>query len=138
MKIALLLMTLLILPAAAATADTVPNQFELVAVKFTGVESVSESELAKTLAAQTPPIWKVWQPSPVLSAEDLEEDRLRIQQFYRNNGYYQTEVEIAVTVSGRRTGPKGRGGKRPEFSVRRTGRKPFRDAATRQGDLRDH
>jgi outer membrane protein assembly complex protein YaeT len=100
MKIALLLITLLILPVTAATADTVPDQFELVAVKFTGVESVSESELAKTLAAQTPPIWKVWLPSPVLSAEDLEEDRRRIQQFYRNNGYYQTEVAVAVTVSG--------------------------------------
>ena len=100
MKIALLLMTLLILPVAAATADAVPDQFELVAVKFTGVESVSKSELAKTLAAQTPPIWKVWLPSPVLSAEDLEEDRLRIQQFYRNNGYYRTEVAVAVTVSG--------------------------------------
>ncbi|MEN8688555.1 MAG: BamA/TamA family outer membrane protein [Desulfobacterales bacterium] len=100
MKIALLLMTLLILPAAAATADTIPDQFDLVAVKFTGVESVSESELAKTLAAQMPPIWKVWLPSPVLSAEDLEEDRLRIQQFYRNNGYYQTAIAVAVTVSG--------------------------------------
>ena len=100
MKIALLLMTLLILPVAAATADAVPDQFELVAVKFTGVESVSKSELAKTLAAQTPPIWKVWLPAPVLSAQDLEEDRLRIQQFYRNNGYYRTEVAVAATVSG--------------------------------------
>ena len=100
MKIALLLMTLLFLPVAASTADAVPHQFELVAVNFTGVESVSESELAKTLAAQTPPLWKVWLPAPVLSAEDLEEDRLRIQQFYRNNGYYQTKVEIAVTGSG--------------------------------------
>ena len=100
MKIALLLMTLLILPVFAAAADAVPDQFELVAVKFKGVENVSESELAKTLSAQTPPIWKVWLPSPVLSAEDLEEDRLRIQQFYRNNGYYRIEVAVAVTVSG--------------------------------------
>ena len=100
MKITLLLMTLLILPVAAATADAVPDQFELVAVNFTGVESVSKSELAKTLAAQTPPIWKVWLPAPVLSAQDLEEDRLRIQQFYRKNGYYRTEVAVAVTVSG--------------------------------------
>ena len=96
MKIALLLMTLLILPVAAATADAVPDQFELVAVIFTGIESVSKSELAKTLAAQTPPIWKVWLPAPVLSAQDLEEDRLRIQQFYRKNGYYKTEVAVAV------------------------------------------
>ncbi|MGW8187942.1 MAG: autotransporter assembly complex protein TamA, partial [Desulfobacterales bacterium] len=101
MKIALLMMTLLILPVAAATADEVPDQFELVAVKFTGVESVSKSELAATLSARTPPIWKVWLPSPVLSDEDLEEDRLRIRQFYRNNGYYRTEVAVAVTtVSG--------------------------------------
>ena len=100
MKIALLLMTLLILPVVAATADAVPDQFELVAVKFTGVESVSTSELAKTLVAQTPPNWKLWLPAPVLSAQDLEEDRLRIQQFYRKNGYYQTKVSVAVTVSG--------------------------------------
>jgi hypothetical protein len=79
MKIALLLMTLLILPVAAATADALPDQFELVAVKFTGVESVSTSELVKTLAAQTPPIWKVWLPALVLSAQDLEEDHRSVR-----------------------------------------------------------
>ena len=100
MKITLMLMTLLILPVAAAAADAVPDQFDLIAVNFTGVKSVSKSELAKTLAAQTPPVWKVWLPAPVLSAQDLEEDRLRIQQFYRKNGYYRTEVAVAVTVSG--------------------------------------
>ncbi len=100
MKIALLLMILLILPVFAAAADAVPDRFELVAVKFTGVENVSKSELAQTLAARTPPLWKIWLPAPVLSAEDIEEDRLRIQQFYRNNGYYRTEVAVAVTVSG--------------------------------------
>lgn len=100
MKIALLLMTLLTLPVAVAASDAVPDRFGLIAVNFTGVESVSKSDLAKTLAAQTPPVWKVWRPAPVLSAQDLEEDRLRIQQYYRNNGYYRTEVEIAVSVSG--------------------------------------
>lgn len=100
MKIALLLMTLLTLPVGVATADAVPDQFDLVAVNFTGVESVSKSELAKTLAAQTPPFWKVWRSSPVLSAQDLEDDRLRIQQFYRDNGFYQTVAGFTVTVSG--------------------------------------
>ena len=98
-KIFLLWVTLLVLPAAVA-AEVVPDQFELVQVTFTGVESVPKSELARALTAQTPPFWKVWQSSPVLSAQDLEDDRLRIQQFYRDNGFYQTVAGFTVTVSG--------------------------------------
>jgi outer membrane protein assembly complex protein YaeT len=99
MKIFLLWMTLLVLPAVAA-AEVAPDQFELAEVTFTGVESVPKSELARTLIAQTPPFWKVWRSSPVLSAQDLEDDRLRIQQFYRDNGFYQTVAGFTVTVSG--------------------------------------
>ncbi|MFZ0133607.1 MAG: BamA/TamA family outer membrane protein [Desulfobacterales bacterium] len=106
-KIFLLGVSLLIMPAVAA-AVAAPERFELTAVTFTGVNSVSRSALARTLAAQAPPVWKVWAPDPVLNAQDLDEDRLRIQQFYRNNGFYRTTVDTAVTVSGpapdRRTG----------------------------------
>ena len=99
MKIFLLWVTLLVLPAVAAV-EVAPDQFELVEVTFTGVESVPKSELARTLIAQTPPFWKFWRSSPVLSAQDLEDDRLRIQQFYRDNGSYQTVAGFTVTVSG--------------------------------------
>ncbi|MFZ0611804.1 MAG: BamA/TamA family outer membrane protein [Desulfobacterales bacterium] len=98
-KIFLLWVSLLVLPVVAA-ADAVPDRFELAAVTFTGVESVSRSALERTLAAQTPPVWKVWAADPVLSAQDLEDDRLRIQQFYRSNGFYQTVVDLSVAVSG--------------------------------------
>jgi outer membrane protein assembly complex protein YaeT len=101
MKIILALMMVMLLPAAAAAADeAIPEQFELSAVKFDGLESVSKSDLARTLAARMPPFWKFWLPRPVLSDRDIEEDRLRIEQFYRNNGYYQTAVEVRVTVDG--------------------------------------
>ncbi len=99
MKIFLLWVSLLVLPAVAA-ADAVPDRFELAAVTFTGVNSVSRSALARTLAAQVPPIWKVWAPDLVLSAQDIEDDLQRIQQFYRNNGFYQTTVDLSVAVSG--------------------------------------
>ncbi|MFZ0725686.1 MAG: POTRA domain-containing protein, partial [Desulfobacterales bacterium] len=98
-KIFLLGVSLLIMPAVAA-AVAAPERFELAAVTFTGVNSVSRSVLARTLAAQAPPVWKVWAPDPVLNAQDLEEDLLRIQQFYRNNGFYRTTVDTVVTVSG--------------------------------------
>ncbi len=103
MNILLPLMTLLMLPAVAAAADVVPDQFKLAAVNFIGVESVATTELARTLAAQTPPVWKIWRPEPVLGAQDLEDDRLRIRQFYRNNGFYQADADVEVTVSGTAT-----------------------------------
>jgi len=95
-KIALAFLVLLILPIRMPLANDIPDKFELVGVAFKGVESVSQEELAKTLAARIPPFWKFWQPAPTLEREDIEDDLNRIRQFYRNDGYFHAEAEVSV------------------------------------------
>jgi len=102
-KTALLLLILLILPVQMLFGTDIPDKFELIGVDFNGVDSVSQKELAKTLAAQPPPIWKFWQPSPILEKEDIEDDLSRIRQFYRNEGYFRTEATVSVTFVGQST-----------------------------------
>jgi outer membrane protein assembly complex protein YaeT len=77
-------------------ADTVPEEFRLSAVKFNGVKHVSKKELANTLAAKVPPKWKFWKPKPTLNRTDLEEDLLRIKQFYQRKGYYRATADFAI------------------------------------------
>ena len=94
------LLALLIGPVehASADAEAVPPRFELSWVRFAGVKNVSEKELAKTLAAQVPPLWKFWLKGPTLTPIDLEDDRIRIQRFYQKWGYYHTEVDVLTDV----------------------------------------
>jgi outer membrane protein assembly complex protein YaeT len=94
----LLLFLLLILPIRMPLANDIPDKFELVGVAFKGVESVSQKELAKALAARIPPFWKFWQPAPTLEREDIEDDLNRIRQFYRNDGYFRAEAEVSVML----------------------------------------
>ena len=103
-KIVLLLSILLTLPIKTLLAEDIPDKFELVGVNFSGVESVSQKELASTLAAQPRPIWKFWQPPTILDKEDIEDDLSRIRQFYRNEGYFLTEAVVAVTIVNPSTG----------------------------------
>lgn len=106
MKKLLLLTTVLMLAASAGIGAPIPERFKLTEVRFIGVKSVSKSELTKTLAARTPPRWRVWQAAPILIREDLEDDRLRIQQYYRKKGYYKTQVSLETSLVGRPPEPE--------------------------------
>ena len=96
-----LLLALLIghIEFASAGVEPIPPRFVLTWVRFVGVKHVSEKELAKKLEARVPPLWKFWLKSPTLDAVDLEDDRIRIQRYYQENGYYHTEVEILTQIS---------------------------------------
>lgn len=95
----LLLVILLLIPAGLLSADDIPDRFELDGVELNGVESVFRKELAETLAARLPPVWKFWLPGPELVREDIEDDVARIRQFYRKEGYYRTAVAVSVEVA---------------------------------------
>ena len=77
----------------------VPENFRLTGVKFVGVKNVSRKDLNKDLAARLPVRWKIWVPKPALKRADLDEDLVRIKQFYQHNGYYRTEAVYSVDVS---------------------------------------
>ena len=97
-KTAVLFLTLLSLFKPIAVANEIPDKFKLAKVEFSGVESISQKELAKTLVSRMPPLWKFWLPSPIIENVDIEDDLTRIRQFYRGEGYYKTEVDVSVTV----------------------------------------
>ncbi len=84
-----------IVSVEANTTET-PRDFRLAAVKFVGVKHVSKKQLAEILAAKTPNKWKFWKPKPTLNRTDLEEDLLRIKQFYQRNGYYHANAEFTI------------------------------------------
>ncbi|UCF89961.1 MAG: outer membrane protein assembly factor BamA [Desulfobacterales bacterium] len=73
-----------------------PAEFKLAGVKFLGIKSVSKKELAKTLSARVPPIWKFWRAPPRMTYDDLEDDLLRIQQFYEPRGYYNVRASYEI------------------------------------------
>jgi outer membrane protein assembly complex protein YaeT len=97
-KITVFFLTLLNLLKPIVLANEIPDKFTLAKVEFSGIESVSQKELAKTLVSRTPPLWKFWLPSPKIETVDIEDDLTRIRQFYRSEGYYKTEVDVSVTV----------------------------------------
>ena len=67
--------------------EAIPETFRLVRVKFEGVHSISKEKLAEALASKLPEKWKFWKQKPILGRSDLDEDLLRIKQFYQRNGY---------------------------------------------------
>ncbi|MEW6670297.1 MAG: BamA/TamA family outer membrane protein [Thermodesulfobacteriota bacterium] len=108
MKRSIILCLLILTGFSASAGGMAPdNRFRLNALRFTGIQSVSEDELAKTLALQAPPQWKFWLDRPDFTAEDLEDDVLRIRRFYQDRGYYQAEAvhQIETAESGTAPGP---------------------------------
>lgn len=71
-----------------------PPQFRVYKISFKGVASVSRSKLASTLITQTPPAWKFWQARTVITPSDINDDLLRIKQFYRDHGYYHSQAAV--------------------------------------------
>ncbi|MBF0494985.1 MAG: hypothetical protein HQK58_00190, partial [Deltaproteobacteria bacterium] len=82
---------ILLVTVSPVWAGETPGKFLVLGVKFVGVESVLEKDLVKILATKTPPWWKVWSARSTVTAMELDEDLMRIKQFYQERGYYRTE-----------------------------------------------
>jgi outer membrane protein assembly complex protein YaeT len=67
-------------------------------VYFSGVKSVETENFSELLTAQSPPFWKIWLPHTVVTLADLEEDLLKIKQYYRSQGYYHTQVSYSMKM----------------------------------------
>lgn len=74
-------------------------------LRFVGIEAIKKKEMAATLAIQAPPVWKVWADRPTATRQEVEEDALRIKQYYQSQGYYEAVVTHTVTPIGPETSP---------------------------------
>ncbi len=79
-------------PAAGAEA----SRFIVGEVNFSGVSRIDKKALAASLVVNSPPVWKFWKKHPVASRQLLSDDVLRIEQFYRSQGYYQASAEYTL------------------------------------------
>jgi len=82
--------------AQATASDGQTGRYRLAQVRFTGIQGISKTKLARTLVAQTPPRWRFWADKTVVTEADLKDDLLRIQQFYRGKGYYHTKSSYQI------------------------------------------
>jgi len=84
-----------IVPKAGAEA----SRFIARDISFSGVSRIDKKALAASLAINPPPIWQFWKEHPVVFRQALADDVLRIEQFYRNQGYYQASADYDVKCS---------------------------------------
>jgi outer membrane protein assembly factor BamA len=70
-------------------------------LQLRGVHNVSERALAHGLVSKPVPWWK---PGPPHAFDELElaRDRLRVQRYYEENGYYAAKVVLAEAQPGSR------------------------------------
>jgi outer membrane protein assembly factor BamA len=86
---ALLLASFLL--AQGASAESTVRRLE-----FEGDEAVSSRVLKENMLTRGPTWWRFWKPSPTWSEGVLEEDLARIEQTYRNHGYYSAKVTFEI------------------------------------------
>ncbi len=72
--------------------------FKVKTVDFSGVKNVETENFSELLTAQSPPFWKFWMPHTVVTLADLEEDLLKIKNYYHTQGYYHARVSYAMKL----------------------------------------
>lgn len=95
--LALAVIFLLLIPLATFAYE---EDFRFIAhkVSFHGVKSVDPENFELLLNAQAPPFWKIWLPHTAVTLEDIEEDLLKIAQYYRTQGYYNARVTYSLDL----------------------------------------
>ncbi|MGB8933371.1 MAG: BamA/TamA family outer membrane protein [Anaeromyxobacteraceae bacterium] len=104
------LVALLLFAAGCLTSRGTRDAPIVSAVRFDGVRSVDEEALAERLATHRPEGLLLREGHP-LDSDALETDRLRIEAWYRERGYYRARVADVEVV------PDGRGRVRITFRV---------------------
>ncbi len=101
LSVALPAVLIFFLIAGPCFAEADNPEFRVRRAGFKGVKAVDQKQLSATLVVNPPPFWKFWEGHPVVSLQDVEEDRLRIQKYYEDQGYYQADVTHTVTTVNR-------------------------------------
>jgi outer membrane protein assembly complex protein YaeT len=90
-------------PRSAATAITSVQpaaKLKLRSFDIVGNKVISTKDLKKELSERLPAFWPPWGERPPFRPQDLEYDVERLKIYYRNHGFYHTEIKPEVNVSG--------------------------------------
>jgi len=98
-KILLLPVILFLFNAWALSADNEDIRFNVRRVSFSGIKNVEKENFAELLNTQSPPFWKFWAPHSVVTLTDVDEDVLKIKQYYRTQGFYHATVTYKKTLA---------------------------------------
>ncbi len=88
--------TLLFLLAHPAAAQDEEYTLEVSDVTYVGIHQVDKVQLMAILAVHPPALWKFWRTDPVVSIRDVEQDAVRIRQFYQARGFYEASVDYFI------------------------------------------
>jgi outer membrane protein assembly complex protein YaeT len=84
-------------PPAAATVPSQPSaKPQLRSFHFVGNKTVGTKDLKKELSEKLPAFWPPWGKPPPFQPQDLEYDVERLKIYYRNQGFYHTEIKPEV------------------------------------------
>jgi outer membrane protein assembly complex protein YaeT len=86
----------LIMFPGIASADREGQWFRIQAFTFRGVDQLDKNDLLDALAVKPPPSWKFWATQPVVSAQEIQDDAIRIRQFYHDHGFYMVNVTYEI------------------------------------------
>ena len=90
------------LPQAFGAETALPSQenLKLHSFKIAGNKIVKTSEIKKELSEKRPSLWAFWKGKPTFRRADLDYDVDRLKIYYRNQGFYHTEITPDVHERG--------------------------------------
>lgn len=93
----LLIILAVMVSGSPGLAREEPPQVKVARVEFEGTAALAPDRLAEVMETKAGS-WQFWKETPLLDESALVRDKEAILQLYRNNGYYEAQVEIRTEI----------------------------------------
>jgi outer membrane protein assembly complex protein YaeT len=86
----------------AVTIDALdPSKaYRVEAIKFSGNQHFSDSDLASAMTTKPRPFYALWQKRPEFNLETFTGDLDQLRLFYQSHGYYDTQMAYSLAIHG--------------------------------------
>lgn len=79
--------------------------YRVEAIRITGNQHFSASELTAVMATKTRPFYELWKKRPEFNPETFTDDLNELQLFYQSHGYYDTHIAYDLEIHDNRVTP---------------------------------